>query len=112
VKKTVLFLFAILLLIALVCGLKLFIIGEPTDADTLAIRVEEGDGQLAIYVQSTDSAMAISNMQYHYDGTVMQITVWKVLSSPLNRDGDICLYYEIMDETEIWLGGKRIWSAK
>ena len=59
-----------------------------------------------------DSAIAISNMQYHYDGTVMQITVWKVLSSPLNRDGDICLYYEIMDETEIWLGGKRIWSAK
>lgn len=111
-RKTVLFLFAILLLIALVCGLKLFVIGEPTDADTLAIRVDEGDGQLAIYVQSMDSAMAISNMQYHYDGTVMQITVWKVLSSPLNRDGDICLYYEIMDETEIWLGGKRIWSAK
>ena len=106
---------AILVLILLAAGfgaVKLFVIGEPIDCDALAIRVEEGDGQLNIYMQVTDSAMAISNLQYRYEGTVLYMTVWNVLSSPLNHDGDKCLYYEITDETEIWLGGKQIWSKQ
>ena len=111
-KKYVVGLLVTLLIIALGIGVKLFIIGEPIDGDALAIRVEESDGQLALHIQTTDSAVSISNMQYRYDGTVMYLTVWKVLSSPLNNDGDISLYYEIVDETEIWLGGKLIWSAE
>ena len=111
-KKYMIGLLAVLLVIALGIGLIFFIIGEPVDGDTLAIQVSEGDGQVAIYIQTTDSAMAISNMQYRYDGTVMYLTVWKVLSSPFNSDGDISLYYEITDETEIWLGGKLIWTAE
>lgn len=111
-KKFIIGALPVLLVITLGIGVKLFIIGEPIDGDALAIRVEESDGQLALHIQITDSAMAISNMQYRYDGTVMHLTVWKVLSSPLNNDGDISLYYEIVDETEIWLGGKLIWSAQ
>ena len=103
----------ILLVLATSYGcLKLFVIGEPTDGNTLAVQVEEGDGQITIYIKSTDSALAISNIQYRYEGTVMHLTVWKVLSSPPNRDGDKCLYYQITDETEIWAGGKRIWTAE
>lgn len=110
-KKVIILIFAIVLLVSLFTAAKLFIIGEPADGDTLAIRVEEGDGQLAIYIETTDSTMAISNMQYRYEGTVMHLTVWKVLSTPLNHDTDKCLYYEITDETEIWVGGKLIWEA-
>ena len=82
------------------------------DGDTLAVNVHEHDNQVDIYIDSLDSAMAISNIQYRYEGTVLHLTVWKVLSSPLNRDGDKCLYYEITDETEIRLGNKLIWSKE
>ena len=109
-KKVILLVLALVLLVSLFAAAKLFIIGEPADGDTLAIRVEEDDGQVTIYIQSMDSAMAISNIQYRYEGTVMHLTLWKVLSSPLNHDGDKCLYYQITDETEIWLGGKLIWA--
>ena len=101
----------ILLLMASFCTLKLFILGSPAKDGILAVRVEESDGQVAIYIESMDSARAISNMEYRYNGTVMHLTVWTVLSSPLNNDGERCLYYEIVDETEIWLGNKLIWSA-
>ena len=101
----------ILLLLICACAIKLFILGSPANDTALAVRVEEGDGQLAIYIESMDSAHAISNMEYRYNGTVMHLTVWTVLSSPLNNDGERCLYYEIVDETEIWLGNKLIWSA-
>ena len=111
-KKILIAMLVLTVLAASYTALKLFVIGGPADDDSLAIRVEEGDGQLAIYIQTTDSAMAISNMQYRYGGTVMHLTVWDVLSSPLHNDGDECLYYEITDETEIWLGGKLIWSAQ
>ena len=111
-KKCIIIILVLVVLAAVFTGLKLFIIGEPADSNNLAVRVDEGDGQIAIYVLSTDSAMAISNLQYRYDGSTMHITVWKVLSSPFNCDGDICLYYEIIDETEVWLNGKLIWSKQ
>lgn len=101
----------ILLLLASFCTLKLFILGSPANDAALAVRVEEGDGQLAIYIESMDSAHAISNIEYRYNGTALYMTVWTVLSSPLNNDGERCLYYEITDETEIWLGNKLIWSV-
>lgn len=101
----------ILLLLASFCILKLFILGSPANDSTLAVRVEEGDGQLAIYIESMDSARAISDLEYRYSGTAMHLTVRTVLSSPFNNDGERCLYYEITDETEVWLGNKLIWSA-
>ena len=101
----------ILVILASFCALKLFVLGSPANDASLAVRAEEGDGQLAIYIESMDSAHAISNMEYRYNGTVMHLTVWTVLSSPLNNDAERCLYYEITDETEIWLDNKLIWSA-
>lgn len=90
--------------------LKVFVIGEPADTDSLAIRVEEGDGQLTIYMQTTDSAMALSDVEYRYEGTVLHMNVRKVLCSSLYNKGELCLYYELIDETEVWLNGKLIWS--
>ena len=101
----------ILVLLASFCALKLFVLGSPANDAALAVSVEEGDGQVAIYIESMDSAHAISNIEYRYNGTAMHLTVWTVLSSPLNSNGERCLYYEITDETEIWLDNKLIWSV-
>ena len=110
-KKRIIGIVVITIAMLLGFGMKLFIIGAPANENSLAVQVEEGDGQIAIYIQSTDSAMSISNIQYRYEGTVLHLTVYKVLCSPMNNDGDKCLYYEITDESEIWLGNKLIWTA-
>ena len=111
-KKAIAVILVLVLVAAGFIGLKLFVLGSPIDDDALSVRVEEGDGQIAIYMQVTDSAMAISNIQYSYDGTAMRLTVCKVLSSPLHSDGDKCLYYEIVDETEVWVDNRLVWTAE
>lgn len=106
---------AVLILIALAAALgamKLFVIGKAADGDSLGIRVEEHHSQLDIYIQLTDSAMAISNMQYRYEGTALHLTVYRVLASPLHPSGSKCLYYEITDETEVWVGNRLVWTAE
>lgn len=111
-KKAIAAIVIVTLLVAGFTAAKLFIIGEPVDGNCLAVTAEAHDGQLDIYMQVTDSAMAISNLQYRYEGTILYITPWKVLSSPLNSDGDKFLYYELTDETEVWVGGRLIWKAE
>lgn len=105
---------AILLILLVISfgALKLFVIGSPADGSTLAVEVQHHDNQVDIYINSPDSALSISNIRYHYDGTVLHLTVYKVLSSPLYRDGSRCLYYEITDETEIWLSDRLIWTRE
>ena len=111
-KKAITIILVLMLLAIGFIGLKLFVLGSPIDDDALAVRVEEGDGQIAIYMQVTDSAMAISNIQYRYEGTAMHLTVYRVLSSPLHSDGDKCLYYEIADESVVWVGNRLVWTAE
>ncbi|MBQ2854330.1 MAG: hypothetical protein IJE81_02530 [Oscillospiraceae bacterium] len=111
-KKAAVILFSVLLLAVFVIGLKVFVIGSPVNGNALAVDVQAHDRQVTIYIDSPDSALAISNIKYRYEGTKLYITVWKVLSSPIHNNGSRCLYYEITDETEIWLGDRLIWSAK
>ena len=104
---------AVLLVLALGFGAwKLLVVGSPASSDSLAVQVEEGDGQLTIYIRSTDSGKAISNLQYNYQGTALHLTVWTVLSSPLNDDGEECLYYELTDETEVRVGDQLVWAKE
>ena len=110
-KKSIIAVLLILLVISF-GTLKLFVIGSPSDGSTLAVEVQHHDNQVDIYIHSIDSALSISNIRYRYDGTVLHLTVYKVLSSPLYRDGSKCLYYEITDETEIWLGDHLIWTRE
>lgn len=111
-KKWIIVLTAVLLLITLGCGIKLFVIGEPVDGNTLSIDVEETDRQVNIDVHTPDSAMAISDISFRHEGTILYITVRKVLVSPLHDSGSNSIWIEKVDETEIYLGGKLIWTAK
>ena len=72
-KKLIGIAIVLVLLAVLLGALKVFVIGEPADADSLVVRVEEGDGQLTIYMQTTDSAMALSDIDYRYEGTVLHM---------------------------------------
>lgn len=106
-------LFALLVLIAIVVSLifvKYFLIGEPANMDSLTIHVLENDRQLTIHIKTMDSAMAICNPQYRMKDSALYLTVRAVLCSPLYRSGEKCIYYEITEETEIFMNGKRIWS--
>ena len=111
-KKVILAVLLVLLLTFGFISLKVYVLGQPINDEALAVRVEEGDGQITLYMQTTDSAKAISNIQYRYEGTAMHLTVYGVLSSPLHSDGDKCLYYEILDETEVWVGNRLVWTAE
>ena len=111
-KKLVLSIIVLFLLAAGWFALDLFIIGDPVDGNMLVIDVEDLERQLNIHIATPDSAMAFSDVRFRHEGTALHITVRKVLVSPLHRSGTKCIYVEKMDETEVWLGGKLIWSAK
>lgn len=108
-KKITIILTALILLAAAFVTLKIFVIGEEADTDSLAVHVEESNGQLTIYIQATDSATALSDLKFHYEDTVLYLTIQKVLPSPLYNSGEKCLYYEITGESEVWLNNKQIW---
>lgn len=111
-KKILLIVSILVVLTILIFCVKIFLIGEPANTDSLAIQVEERENQLTIYLQSMDSATAISNIQYRYNGTVLKLIPWKVLCSSIHHDGNECIYYEITDETEIWVDTRLIWSRE
>ena len=111
-KKLILSVIILVLLAAGWFALDLFVIGDPVDGDTLVIDVEDLGSQLNIHIAAPDSAMAFSDVRFRHEGTALHITVRKVLVSPLHRSGTTCIYVEKMDETEVWLGGKLIWSVK
>ena len=111
-KKLILSVVILILLATGWIALDLFVIGDPVDVDTLVIDVEDLGSQLNIHIATPDSAMAFSDVRFHHEGTALHITVRKVLVSPLHRSGTRCIYVEKAGETEVWLGGKLIWSAK
>ena len=109
--KRILFSLLVLIVLAVfLTSLRVFVIGEPANVDSLAVHVSEDDGQLTIYIQTMDSAMAISNVQYRIEDTTLHLTVRKVLCSPLYRSGEKSIYYEITGETTAYLNGKQIWK--
>lgn len=112
VKKLVLSIIVLLLLAAGWIALDLFVIGDPVDGDTLVIDVEEAENQLNVHIATPASAMAFSDISFRHEGTALHINVRKVLVSSLHCSGTKTIYVEKGDETEVWLGGRLIWSAE
>ena len=111
-KKYIFGLLAVLLVIALGIGAKLFIIGEPVDGNTIMIEVEDLENQINIHIATPASAIAFSDVNFRHEGTVLHITVREVLVSSLHNSGTKSIYVEKVDETEVWLGGKLIWTSE
>lgn len=103
-----------ILIAALLLGIgipvKLFLIGEPADGQTVVCEVTEDDHQINIYVSTPASAVAFKGARLRQEGTTLYITMRKVLVSPLYSSGSHCIYLEKGGFTEIYLGGERIWT--
>ena len=112
IKKKFWIIGVVVLVLLLGFAVKLFLIGEPVDASTLACSAEEVDNQLTIRAFSAESAVAFTDAQYEQQGTALYITFNKVLPSPLHRNGEKCIYLEKCDLAEVYLCGKLIWSAQ
>lgn len=108
--KKVIAILLVLLAAAGGIGAKVFIIGSPAKESSYTVRVEEGEGQISIYIALSDSAKAISNVKLEYKNNIPHLTPYTVLVSPFHDNGEYCLYYEILDETEFWIGNRLVWS--
>lgn len=111
-KKKFFFALLILLLAVLAIGLQLFVIGESVKADEIAIEVEELDRQINIFISTPASAIAFTDAHFRQEDNVLTISLRQVLVSPLYSSGTKIIWLEKGTETEIWLGGKCIWTAE
>ena len=99
------------LLLAAIGAVWVFVIGEPVDGETVICNVEELENQVNIYVTTPSSGIAFQDeAQLRQEGTQLHITLRKVLVSPWCADGDWSMYVEKAGITQIYLGGKLIWS--
>lgn len=111
-KKILRFTLAALLLVAGTLSLHLFVIGDPVDGSLVACDVTEDDNQLNIHVTTLASAIAFTdNVQLRQIGSSLYITLRKVLVSSLHSSGSQMILIEKNDLSEVYLGGKLIWSV-
>lgn len=111
-KKVLIITLAAAILLAAFAALRLFVIGEPVDGNGLICDVTEDDHQVNIYAAIPESAMAFTAPRLRQQGTRLDITLRKVLVSSLYPSGEYAAYIEKCDLTEIYLGGRLIWSAE
>lgn len=101
------------LLLAAIGAVWVFLIGEPVDGDAVICDVEELENQVNIYVTTPSSGIAFrDDARLRQEGTQLHITLRKVPVSPLCADGDWSMYVEKTGITQIYLGGKLIWSEQ
>ena len=111
-KKKFWIISALILILLFVLISKFFLIGEPVDGKTLIYNVEDAEKQLTIRVFTTESATAFTEPRLLQQGTTLNITFSKVLPSPIHTDGELCIYLEKCDLTNVILCGEPIWSAQ
>ena len=111
-NRKIFLVFAIFLLILLGGLAQLFLIGLPVDGNSVVCEVEEWENQVNIYVTTPSSALAFTDAHLHQKGTILSISMRQVLVSPFYSSGSRMIWLEKGTETEIWLGGKCIWTAE
>lgn len=111
-KKVILSILILMILAGAIAALQIFVIGQPVDGDTLVIDVAETDHQVNILVTAPASAIAFTDTSLRQDGATLSITFRQVLVSPLFSSGQKSVYLEKDGFSEIYLGGKLIWTAE
>lgn len=85
---------------------KIFIIGTPLQAQSVAVTEREiEDGVLRLTVSSPDSGRALRGWRVETADGVASIYARDVLVSPLYHDGAGFLNIDLEDVREVWLGG-------
>lgn len=109
-KRFLCIILILLILTVLIVPAKLFLIGDPVDGTQLYVETSEDGQNLRVYVHMVASAVALRGWKYRQDGSTLYIRARKVLVSPLFPSGS---YETSMDTSllsEIYLGGRLIWS--
>lgn len=92
--------------------LKVFVIGTPLQAQTLAVMdvetidVQEDYGRLRLKLASVASANAYHGWNVETVDGIASIYAREVLASPLFHSGDAMVYVPLEGVREVWLGGK------
>lgn len=90
-----------------------FIIGEPVNGNNVNCDVKETENQIDICVSTPESGIAFTDdVRMLLEGSVLNITLRRVMVSPLFSSGSRIISIEKAGLTEIYLGGKLIWTAK
>lgn len=85
---------------------KIFIIGTPLQAQSVAVTEQEiENGVLRLTVSSPDSGRALHGWRVETADGVASIYARDVLVSPLYHDGAGFLNIDLEDVREVWLGG-------
>ena len=111
-KKAIISILVLLVLTAAVAALWIFVIGEPVDGNSLVIDVTELENQVNILITTPASAIAFTDNSLPQEGNTLHISFRQVLVSPLHSSGQKSIYLEKGNLTEIYLGGKQIWTAE
>ena len=109
-KKILMISLIAVVLLILGCGIWFFFIGQPVDGNTLVIDVSETENQINIFATTPSSAIAFTDVQFRQTDTVLHISFRKVPVTRLYSSGQKSIYIEKTDLTEIWLGGRQIWT--
>lgn len=92
--------------------LKIFVIGTPLQAQTLAVvdaeltDVREDHGRLCLKLSSVASASAYHGWKVETENGVASIYAREVLVSALYHSGEATVYVPLEGVEEVWLGGK------
>ena len=111
-KKIIIAILCFIAITALCIAFKLFLIGEPVDGNSVLCHVSENDNQVNISIALPESATAFTGASLRQKGSALYITMRKVLVSPLFSSGTHQIWIEKNDLTEIYFGGRKIWSAE
>lgn len=86
--------------------LKLFVIGTPLQAQTVAVEAVEENNMLHLSVMSVVSANAFHGWKVETENGIASIYARDVLVSPLYSSGSANLDVPLEGVQEVWLGGK------
>lgn len=103
----------VIVLLIVSIPVKLFFIGEPVDGASVHCSVsEEADGNLRLHVSTAASAIAFRGWKYHQEGNTLYISARKVLVSRLFPSGVYSTTIATDSVTQVYFGGKLLWSTK
>ena len=98
------------LVFALGIAAKLFVIGEEATREGMSWSTQQAGGALELRVFSTSSADAYRSVDVETNDGIVNITVHKVLVSPLYRTADERLRIPLDGVREVYLAGELLWQ--
>ena len=109
-RKTVSALCLVLFLLLIFLCYFLFI-GEPIDGAQMAYTITPSGQDLILTVQTSDSGIALRGWKLRQEDSILYISAKKVPVSPFHSGSTYQAIFDPDIVTEVYLGGRLVWSA-